>query len=373
MDLKRFTTFAIIIIFVFGFLGMKNWKSALASSGACSSHGGVMCSAGADSDGSVICSDGWRDSSVTYSSVNECRASSGCVTENDYKALQVKLNAMGGYLGSSASSQGALNQCRAEINAHQSGVSNSQSYAPTSADTLLPGYPDINLFLKFNELCKSSYGNESYYDPAIKNCHTPKPVISTPTPSQDNLCKQQFGDNSISGTQPDKCSCKDGFAFGKSGQCAPEAQYCSERIGSDSFYNPKNQSCSCNIGYVLGASGICVQGDTYCSQKSGPGSWLNPLTLKCEWCEDNGVRGTKVNGQCVFPTKPKASIKPTTVKKEAIQPMETPKNTPELKVEAISTTTPAMASTTVIANPKINKMSFFQRVNKLLASIFKSN
>lgn len=36
-------------------------------SGACSHHGGVDCSAGADSDGSVICSDGWRDSSVSYS------------------------------------------------------------------------------------------------------------------------------------------------------------------------------------------------------------------------------------------------------------------------------------------------------------------
>lgn len=37
--------------------------------GACSHHGGVNCGAGPDSDGSVICNDGWRDSSVGYSEV----------------------------------------------------------------------------------------------------------------------------------------------------------------------------------------------------------------------------------------------------------------------------------------------------------------
>ncbi|MBU1044618.1 MAG: S-layer homology domain-containing protein [Candidatus Omnitrophica bacterium] len=38
----------------------------VATSGACSSHEGVNCAAGADWDNSVICNDGWRDSSVTY-------------------------------------------------------------------------------------------------------------------------------------------------------------------------------------------------------------------------------------------------------------------------------------------------------------------
>lgn len=41
-------------------------QSNCASSGACSGHGGVNCAAGPDSDGSVICNDGWRDSSVQY-------------------------------------------------------------------------------------------------------------------------------------------------------------------------------------------------------------------------------------------------------------------------------------------------------------------
>lgn len=43
-----------------------------ATSGACSGHGGVDCSLGQDSDGSVICVDGWRNSSVSYASMVKC-------------------------------------------------------------------------------------------------------------------------------------------------------------------------------------------------------------------------------------------------------------------------------------------------------------
>jgi hypothetical protein len=43
-----------------------------ATSGACSGHGGVSCSAGVDNDGSVICNDGWENSSVSYSSMVMC-------------------------------------------------------------------------------------------------------------------------------------------------------------------------------------------------------------------------------------------------------------------------------------------------------------
>ena len=41
-------------------------SSRCSKSGACSYHGGVDCTAGPDTDGSVICNDGWRNSSVTY-------------------------------------------------------------------------------------------------------------------------------------------------------------------------------------------------------------------------------------------------------------------------------------------------------------------
>ena len=59
-------------------LALAIWfpTSVFAASGACSGHGGVNCSSGADSDGSVICSDGWRGSRVSYSSMVKCQGNS---------------------------------------------------------------------------------------------------------------------------------------------------------------------------------------------------------------------------------------------------------------------------------------------------------
>lgn len=47
-------------------------KNTNATSGACSYHNGVNCNAGADWDGSVICSDGWKDSTVMYYEMDSC-------------------------------------------------------------------------------------------------------------------------------------------------------------------------------------------------------------------------------------------------------------------------------------------------------------
>ena len=52
--------------------------NAYATSGACSYHDGVNCNAGAASDGSVICNDGWTDSSVQYSAMTECGNNGYC-------------------------------------------------------------------------------------------------------------------------------------------------------------------------------------------------------------------------------------------------------------------------------------------------------
>jgi hypothetical protein len=60
----------IISLFAFSFLSAM----ALATSGACSDHGGVDCSAGSQANGNVVCNDGWTGSSVLYSSMDECQA-----------------------------------------------------------------------------------------------------------------------------------------------------------------------------------------------------------------------------------------------------------------------------------------------------------
>ncbi len=69
-------------------------SSVLAISGACSWHDGVNCNAGPDWDGSVICNDGWRDSTVDYYSMDECFNIPRC-TSSELESLQQKYEISG--------------------------------------------------------------------------------------------------------------------------------------------------------------------------------------------------------------------------------------------------------------------------------------
>lgn len=67
-----------IIITTISLLGILiQSNTAYAKSGACSWHGGVNCSYGRDYDGSVICNDGWKDSSTLYEFTKKCQEDSG--------------------------------------------------------------------------------------------------------------------------------------------------------------------------------------------------------------------------------------------------------------------------------------------------------
>lgn len=62
---------------------------AEATQGACSFHGGVMCGAGPDWDGSAICNDGWKDSSVSYLDSLECKDYISC-SSSEFSSLYQK-------------------------------------------------------------------------------------------------------------------------------------------------------------------------------------------------------------------------------------------------------------------------------------------
>ncbi|HLC20441.1 MAG TPA: hypothetical protein VJK72_05960, partial [Candidatus Nanoarchaeia archaeon] len=76
---KYFDTETLKVVLLYLFLGgfilsvhyfiFVEKAEASIGSGACSWHNGVDCNAGSDGDGSVICHDGWRDSSVGFYSV----------------------------------------------------------------------------------------------------------------------------------------------------------------------------------------------------------------------------------------------------------------------------------------------------------------
>jgi hypothetical protein len=102
----------IIIIFIFC---LTFGHSAFATSGACSSHGGVSCASGPDRDGSVICNDGWTDSSVSYASMSMCHTQSSCPTylpQNDYNSL---VNSYNGIIKEAQQKMQASNKSRQSL------------------------------------------------------------------------------------------------------------------------------------------------------------------------------------------------------------------------------------------------------------------
>ncbi len=84
--MKKILVILVLIIASFSLI-----QSVQATSGACSYHGGVSCGAGPDWDGSAICNDGWRDSSVSYLSSNECVDYVSC-TKSELETLYEKYN-----------------------------------------------------------------------------------------------------------------------------------------------------------------------------------------------------------------------------------------------------------------------------------------
>ncbi len=107
------------IFIIFGALFSVNLNYVLATSGACSYHGGVNCSAGPDySDGSVICEDGWEDSSTSYWETEMCYDESSTFT-SDYIWYQLltygkaKANIINNIL-SSYSDEELISQLQAE-------------------------------------------------------------------------------------------------------------------------------------------------------------------------------------------------------------------------------------------------------------------
>ena len=70
----RYCTKILFILLVLSLIFLS--KNIEAKSGCCSGHGGVNCSAGSQSNGNVICNDGWRGSSCSYSEMVMCGGSS---------------------------------------------------------------------------------------------------------------------------------------------------------------------------------------------------------------------------------------------------------------------------------------------------------
>jgi hypothetical protein len=257
-----------LILTVFSFLCLIP-ASALATSGACSYHGGVNCSVGANYSGKVQCNDGWINSSVNFSDTNECKLQNSypCTTESDYARLQADL-LKSGSLQYTASANGILQACRSSINSSQPIYNNTPIILP-----------DKNTYINthMQEYCVTNHGLQSNWNATTQNCgcnsgYTKMTVgISYQCVSdqeisdtQTNYCHKQFGENSYHNPNSVTCYCSPGYFFDKfKNACIFDDEvnanlYCKEQYGELAEMTTGNKnSCSCPSGYEFNSAKTC--------------------------------------------------------------------------------------------------------------------
>ena len=268
--IKKISLFVIIV----SFFSLICFLKVEATSGACSWHGGVNCAAGSDWDGSVICNDGWRDSSVSYYSMAECQgyhistpSIPTCPSMSYYDSLSDSCKCYAGYVVSG-------NKC-----------------------------------ISKNQWCQDEYGYHAVSDYS-DNCKCMSGYVfgkdvlgNTACVSADQLCKDQYGVMTRYNSLYDKCECFVGYVFGEDAigrtQCISEDDWCQNKYGYNSKYNSLSDKCECKSGYELtiknGGSLECVS----CSSKYGFHSSYDYLTNKCE-CDNNYILK---NNECVIQEK----------------------------------------------------------------------
>ena len=201
------------LFLILGFVLLPN--QSLASSGACSYHGGVNCSVEA-TNGDAICNDN-TVSSVSYSSMIECEQLPTCQypscsvdsIQAECTQEQADLNAnLGdrGLGGSSIAAQegGELNlDCSTEISACQSATN------------------DYNTCMAESSAIKtqiSNYQNQQLAQPA--QTATPQPIQQAGI--SDSSCKTEFGGAAYADVTSNTCLCNTGYSMqnaGGSTQC----------------------------------------------------------------------------------------------------------------------------------------------------------
>lgn len=237
--------------------------------GACSWHGGVNCSAGSDYDGSVICKDGWRDSSVGYRDVCMDSCSSGYTPEY----LQTLLKC---YSDRNAQSRILDLQRNALVNARFNGVytqTPEQLQALTEEQKKAIQSRDNNqLMVLLSEVTALMDSNKN----ACQTVEDLKPVfckdflrsISPACPSNASLINNA-------------CTCDVGYTW-NGNACVTYMQACQASFGVNSYG-------------VLGRDG---KADCYCIE----GFQWNSARTNCEPTPTCSQNATLVKGDCVCNT-----------------------------------------------------------------------
>jgi len=275
--MKKIFLFVIAIILIIP-------NISFATSGACSSHGGVDCSAGPAYGGKVMCNDGWVNSSVSFSSAQECNTQEADIRDIDYRiskidsqisqiknSWELEKNSMIGRLAQ----YGAL------------GTTSSAGFAIDAIDTKYQSQIDLlNIDKDYLNKLKNSLKDELKQIKELSDKQQPTEEVSSLSDdrikeisenmkklneeyfgegSYDKSCQSTYGDNSNwNGTVNDNgnlnCKCSDGYVIGKNKQCISMASSCIERYGKNIY--SKGSDCFCSNGYFYDKPSDTCKKDT---------------------------------------------------------------------------------------------------------------
>lgn len=193
---------------------------SFATSGACSYHNGVNCSAGASYTGKVQCNDGWINSSVNFSEAQECKVShcnyptySSCDVERAKQQAQARIAsrqvaaARNGLLGSSFIPSSDYTQdsdyvtCKLTQDLYQSGVDYYNQCLKDESDVYIENQKkiDAEYQIKYNSACSGITGVGSVY--TKDGCIAPFKLITESLP--DAVVNKEYSVE-IKFTQDDK-------------------------------------------------------------------------------------------------------------------------------------------------------------------------
>jgi hypothetical protein len=290
----------------------------IATSGSCSYHGGVACSLGSDYDGSVICNDGWRDSSVSFSDANECKSTlpscpipSGA--KSDCGSLRAQL-ARGQLLGTSFGDN-ELTQCETQNSTYDSAQSAYQQCL--SSQSAIQSQ-------QFNTYADQSRNQDQIFNQQMQAKY-------------DAYCASSQGSGSVWVGE-----------FGPSGSCNPTRndflKSCQAKMGTNAIYDKSSGYCTCFSGYVADSNNQCVIEP-------------EPVTQQQNIPEVKPVFATPPVQKIIINKKP--AIKPTI--------------TPPIVQQSTTTISEAIATTTPIIQPVEHKSwfgSLFEKIGRFFTNLF---
>lgn len=300
-----------IIILTFAILIIPSISFAV--SGTCSSHGGVNCSAGADYDGSAVCSDGWRDSSERYSSLSLCSFNKPVCTSSERQGLIEKsgINEIYSQIESLEKEQADLDEKIKASPSYMNFLVNPTAeerqmivQSTYISNQILSLTKSIDMrMVSVNEEC-SVLGADRYYQEqsdVLETLIENQKQILTPTlpqiPTTTPTCPENMR------YLNNKCYCNEGFGSINGDKCKTYDQLCQESNNNDPNI----------IGSKLDNS---VNGTSTCSCKLGY-SW-------------NG-------SQCIINTPPVVTQIPTPEKEKTIpEAVKTPTKTPQSSTESLN-------------------------------------